>query len=125
MRHTHGDRRHFTEEEALHGCPDCAAPTGIINAFEPDPLTDEELDTIEYLAGNQGGSVAENRASDIRRLVAEVRRLRSDDWLQRAAKAIVGEFPDIGPSYGGKDEDYALAEADVAEILRKHRDGKA
>lgn len=42
-------------------------------------------------------------------LVGEIRRLRSDDWLQRAAEEIPHSFP----------QEY------IVEILRKHRDGKA
>lgn len=47
----------------------------------------------------------------IYRLVAEVRRLRSDEWLKRAAL----EIADIPLRAGGS----------RLEILRKHRDGKA
>jgi hypothetical protein len=46
----------------------------------------------------------------IEALQAEVRRLRSDDWLQRAAEEICVPDCDFGW-------------ADVVEILRKHRDG--
>lgn len=50
---------------------------------------------------------------DIHKLVAEVRRLRGDDWLQGAAEEI-----DTAYASGGDPP-----RATVLTILRKHRDG--
>jgi hypothetical protein len=56
-------------------------------------------------------------ARSLSEVVAEVRRLRSDDdWLLRAAKGVAGEDGTLG-------QDFRLLK--IVEILRKHRDGKA
>lgn len=55
-------------------------------------------------------------------LAAEIRRLRSDEWLERAAKEIATGAPD---HIKGRDWSAADDDAWVLAILRKHRDGKA
>jgi hypothetical protein len=64
------------------------------------PLTDWDLYRIEHY-GERGWTLA---------LVAEVRRLRSDEWLKRAAEEI-------------ERAEHPLKQ--MLDILRKHRDGKA
>ncbi len=86
-----------------------------VNEGEPRPLTDEELDAIArgglYRLGRGWFAQRDYRAP----LLAEVRRLRSDDWLVRAAEKITDS--EVRDGY--------VEEAAVVAILRKHRDGKA
>jgi hypothetical protein len=73
---------------------------------EQRPLTDEELAAIEMeFTGRRDAASAFGIL-----LVHEVRRLRSDEWLERATK-------EIDPYQGGQRL--------VLAILRRHRDGKA
>ena len=84
-------------------------------AVETKPLTDAALKVIEGNATDcyDCGSVA----TDVERLVAEVRRLRSDEWLEKAAEEISAS--PYAAIHSSKTEDAIRA------ILRKHRDGKA
>ncbi len=108
----------------------------------PPPLTDEELDAIlrkrrEALGwSNDAGTIEPGQpesqgSSDdavydlayepyIPRLVAEVRRLRSDEWLERAIEEIAHGRADGWSTGVG-----IPTKADLLAILRKHRDWKA
>ena len=70
------------------------------------PLTDGELNAIADRA--EHGVWLTATREDVQRLVGEVRRLRSDWWLLRAAE-----------------EAGFLHSDDALNILRKHRDGRA
>ena len=89
---------------------------------ERKPLTDGELnaigDTSRRLHEGRVAApdiVAFGQAAVVPRLVEEIRRLRSDDWLERAAEEITDS--EVRDGY--------VEEAAVVAILRKHRDGKA
>ena len=80
-----------------------AAPTRVtIPATAPRRRTDEELVSLAY-------------EEDVEGLMQEIRRLRSDAWLERAAEEIAGH-PDVcrGP--------VEKAAAAALAILRRHRD---
>jgi hypothetical protein len=83
------------------------------------------LDWISIDHGQQGTDCfrcGQRWPCDVERLVAEVRRLRSDEWLEAAA----GTFCDQWISeaeYGA--ETPARAKQELCDLLRKHRDGKA
>ncbi len=86
-----------------------------VNDRELPPLTDDELDAIA-----RGGLYRLGRGWFARRdyrapLLAEVRRLRSDGWLKRAAEAITDN--EVRDGY--------VEEVAVVAILRKHRDEKS
>lgn len=75
-----------------------------------EPLTDADLVEMEAHARlTDDGDVA----ADVTRLVAEVRRLRSDEWLARGLNEAAG--PTFQPAAVGA----------IMAILRKHRDGTA
>jgi hypothetical protein len=74
-------------------------------------LTDEELDVIEAATKQD---IEDQDIEDIRRLAAEVRRLHSDEWVERAAEAYYGTHPGM-----------ARDRAQFASTVKKHRDGKA
>jgi hypothetical protein len=83
-----------------------AAPAGTtIPVTAPPRRTDEELVSLAY-------------EEDVEGLMQEIRRLRSDVWLERAAEEIAGN-PDVcrGP--------VEKAAAAALAVLRKHRDGKS
>jgi hypothetical protein len=92
-----------------------------------EPLTDEEL--LRALALVERGlyqcdSVGPLEAFE--RIVPELRRLRSDAWLERAVEDVVDSLAE--PPWRGMEQlRKALAPAkDIAlEIMRRHRDGKA
>ena len=90
-----------------------------------ETLTEEELDIAQELA-DQG--VPESPRVT-RRLIAEVRRLRSDEWLSKAAEEIATNIDRGRKLSGFTVQPNAAFEAkmgdDVLAILRKHRDGKA
>jgi hypothetical protein len=101
-------------------CPKCAD--------SDQPLTDADLARIERclpprdsfdiggLGTVEGENPAEFGTDDVRALVDEVRRLRSDEWLQRAAEEIT---ENVAPR-----ADVTSTIAQRLDILRKHRDGK-
>jgi hypothetical protein len=74
---------------------------------EQPPLTDAELESIAHTGVFLGGATI---SAD--RLVAELRRLRSDEWLNAAAADYIG--PDVARMDHGA----------LVAILRKHRDGR-
>jgi hypothetical protein len=74
------------------------------------PLTDEELDAACSLAGKF-------TVESARRLVAEVRRLRSDEWLRSAITEITENTAPLQSISGTIEQRLA--------ILRNHRDGAA
>jgi hypothetical protein len=80
-------------------------------------LTDEDLDAIEGAVNDMApGQIAIALPVDhARRLVAEVRRLRSDEWLVRTAREVSRS---VGGIEGWRNQE--LIEA----ILRKHREGE-
>jgi hypothetical protein len=87
---------------------------------EPSPLTDEGLGEVEaalHWKAAEGGDLEPPIVSAklALNLVAEVRRLRADEWLLRA----VDDIGALDTLEGHVDMAKALA------ILRKHRDGKA
>lgn len=90
-----------------------------------EPITDEELDEMEKL----NIPWADNIGSDeIGKLIAEVRRLRSDEWLEKAAEE-AEELSDFKQREDGDSEDpqkpwRVRHRAEILEILRKHRDGR-
>jgi len=92
-------------------------------AVETKPLTDAALKVIEGNATDcyDCGSVA----TDVERLVAEVRRLRSDEWLEKAAKAIAAETDNDGCLDAPDGERWTSNKVSILAHLRKHRDGKA
>jgi hypothetical protein len=78
----------------------------------PDEILDElDRDAAATLKRGDGSMSAD--CTDVRCIVAEVRRLRSDDWLQRAAEEITD--CEVRDGY--------VEEAAVVAILRKRRDG--
>ena len=77
---------------------------------EEEPLTDEELAAMWKRATRH--HISEN---DLWALLREVHRLRSDDWLARAAEEITDT--EVSEGY--------VEEAAVVAILREHRDRKA
>ena len=80
----------------------------------PDrPLTDSELSRIAETA--ERGVWLTARREDVLRLVAEVRRLQSDGWLQLA----IVEIGKLNTREGYIDT------AKVLAILQRHRDSKA
>lgn len=85
---------------------------------EPSPLTDEELDHLEREAKRfTAPEPWEGNATEtIVRLLAEVRRLRSDEWLERAADEIDGGMDALNETGPSRNE--------ILDILRKHRDGR-
>lgn len=62
-----------------------------------------------------GTRIVQERGRNLLDLCAEVRRLRSDEWLSRALKEADDHFAVLD----------AGERAEVLAILRKHRDGKA
>jgi len=76
-----------------------------------EPLTDEQMDEMQRKWGTGTVSV-ESVYRDVCDLISEVRRLRSDEWLEKAAEEIGG----ISALAGATER--ALA------ILRKHRDAR-
>lgn len=80
--------------------------------FVPGPLTDDELAALVERA--EHGVWLTATPEDVQRLVAEVRRLRSDEWLEHATDEI-----------GEMDTRDHIDTAKVLALLRKHRDGKA
>src|SRR5258708_6575554 len=96
-----------------------------VNEGEPRPLTDVELAEIDKILGRIVPAELQGQADTQRYfavrlrhagllLMAEVRRLRSDDWLVRAAEEITDS--EVRDGY--------VEEAAVVAILRKHRDAK-
>lgn len=90
-----------------------------------EPLTDEMLSDLEvdlnngpgkYISAVEGLDIAIARA-----LVAEVRRLRSDEWLERVADDLVRAATRHDIAGGTR----YLGTAEALAILRKHRDGEA
>jgi hypothetical protein len=82
-----------------------------------EPLTDADLDRIEALiTPDFRCQECGHPAEDITRLIAEVRRLRGDEWMEKAAE-------EIAPMI--HDDLMTDARAEVIAILRKHRDGKS
>jgi len=108
-----------------------------VNEQAPAPLTDEELTEIEVAAHT--GKTGEPRAldhvwfDDLLRLVADVRRLRSDEWLRAAMEEIAREHDGTVNALASTLRHEPGARLDAPEwawdalgaILRKHRDGKA
>src|SRR5258708_4084058 len=94
-----------------------ASPFKAPASDEPKPLTDEELAEVE---GDAKEALATRDPSgtdptDTLRLVAEVRRLRADEWLERAAAEYARA---MGWQFDGPREE-------LLAVLRNHRDGKA
>jgi hypothetical protein len=102
------------------------------DTVETQPLTDEELSAMERLVQSDGEfnvtptgleairSVMANPCVPLSRLallsaLSELRRLRSDEWLQEAAS-------DVGRAAIYADD---WDEIEAFFILKKHRDGKA
>lgn len=86
------------------GPPD--APTrAATSVAAPRLRTDQELVNLAY-------------EEDVEGLMQEIRRLRSDVWLERAAEEIAGN-PDVCTGPVEKAAAAALA------VLRRHRDGKS
>jgi hypothetical protein len=80
------------------------------------PLTDADLSRIAALiTPDFRCQECGHPAEDIARLVAEVRRLRSDEWLEKAAEEIAKAFVLETPVADWRRDA-------VVEILRKHRD---
>jgi hypothetical protein len=74
-----------------------------------EPLTDGDINEIE----RHNAPLNDRPARQIRELIAEVRRLRSDEWLEKAIEEATEHFTsDFQPA------------SDLLAILRKHRDGK-
>jgi hypothetical protein len=94
-----------------------------------EPLTDEDLAHVETIAGPWTARSPETQAQAalVLRLVAEVRRLRSDEWLEAAAGEMGYEWLEhwAPEKNGGKAPSVADCTAEALLILRKHRDGKA
>lgn len=89
-----------------------------------EPLTEENIAMVtvqHWQLGTRDGGTCGRCGGDwpceTDRLVAEVRRLRSDEWLEKAAQHIAST---LGARYA-----IHLDERGVLEVLRKHRDGKA
>ena len=80
---------------------------------EPSLLTDDELDYLEGRARNDIGRV---RPAHVLSLVAEVRRLRSGEWLKAAVAEICMDYCSV---------ECELTLEEGLSLLRKHRDGKA
>lgn len=55
------------------------------------------------------------------RLLAEVRRLRSDEWLRAAAEEIAANLSILEDDWH---QDRELALAGISEMIRAHRDGR-
>lgn len=86
-------------------------------AVEPRPLTEHELEGYARDVDDRYAEPREVRLAAVA-LLAEVRRLRSDEWLQHAARELA-EKSGEGLTGDGMYADEALA------VLRKHRDGTA
>ena len=120
-----------TVEQAKARMGTLSAPPGPgvldrVNEGEPRPLTDGDLAEVDKILGwivpaeLQGqGDTQRYFAVRLRHagllFMAEVRRLRSDDCLVRAAEEITDS--EVRDGY--------VEEAAVVAILRKHQDGKA
>jgi len=104
-----------------------------VDAVSDEPLTDEELDAVAARAKEHRGELIDGSSSeggprwidnplaqDVVRLVAEVRRLRSDEWLERAVKEIVARrIPAAKGDNAGEYE--AMVGEILLTILKKHR----
>lgn len=89
-----------------------------VNERVPPPLTEEDLAVAERDLVEGTGHERQHAGL---RLLAEVRRLRSDEWLQRAAEEIAAiRLPDVPAELRNSE-----LRARLLPILRKHRDGKA
>lgn len=102
----------YRSDEWLRGTPHVWSKTSHARLFE-----DADLVELEYRFAQEAEKVgAQERpfvsAALALKLVAEVRRLRSDEWLERAAE-------DITSASSPHNVEGLL------HILRKHRDGKA
>jgi hypothetical protein len=93
-------------------------------AMDRPPLTDEDLDALERAANDMvPGQVAVTFPVDYaRRLMAEVRRLRSDEWLKAAAAAVAVNLAYLEDEAA---QDPTAAELHVFDILKARRDGDA
>lgn len=82
-------------------------------------LGDMEMNEHERCVGEKEHAVAQAQQDDLRTVVRsgarELERLRSDEWLEAAAKEI--NKTDAARQWGATEP--------IVEILRKHRDGKA
>jgi hypothetical protein len=81
-------------------------------------LTDEELERLSTRTDE------EPEAELVERALAELRRLRSDEWLERAAGEIQGKAEELA-LYGSVRTYEAgrhVGFASPVDILRKHRD---
>jgi hypothetical protein len=83
------------------------------------PLAEEELLDAQAAVIDTNEPFAEMiETQTVRRMAEELRRLRSDEWLEKAASEIAGAVQ-AGLMRPGHSFDRAAA------ILRKHREGKA
>lgn len=74
----------------------------------PPPFTDAELDELEKVNKPWADHIGSDVIAD---LISEVRRLRSDEWLEKAAE-------EIGDWFDGD------MRGEVLAALRKHRDAR-
>lgn len=87
---------------------------------EPKPPTDEQLAEMEISLLWEDAEAGDDERPHVSarlalRLMAEVRRLRSDEWLERAAA-------EYGRAMGWQ---FDAPREELLAVLRKHRDGKA
>lgn len=88
------------------------------------PLTDEQLARIEETIPGKDDYTDPNHPGFVygRELMDEVRRLRSDEWLEAAARALHEDWEERA-DYWLRGEDEVVP--GILAILRRHRDGRA
>jgi hypothetical protein len=95
--------------------PSAPGPGVLDRVNEQPPLTGPELYAIQSAV--EFGSPTDEE----RRLLAEVRRLRSETWVQRAADEIAAMYKKAAKD--PRPAIYPVSAHSIASVLRKHRDG--